>query len=90
MDPTTTFCSTRPCPARGQTGQGHLSIHARQEQRFICHAGHQPCSAPKGTGFYRLRTSAAPVVIVVTVLAHGCPVPAIGAAFGVDERPIAD
>jgi len=40
--------------------------------------------------FYRLRTSAETVVIVVTLLAHGCPVQAIVAAFGFDARTVAD
>ena len=67
MDPTTTFCPNGNCPARGQTGQGNIGIHSRKEQRFICHAsGHKTFSATKGTGFYRLRTSAETVVIVVT------------------------
>jgi transposase-like protein len=90
MDPTTTFCPNRHCPARGQTGQGNIGIHARKEQRFICHACHKTFSARTGTVFYRLRTSAETVVIVVTLLAHGCPVQAIVAAFGFDERTIAD
>src|SRR5262249_54575559 len=30
------------------------------------------------------------VVLVVTLLAHGCPVQASVAAFGFDERPVAD
>src|SRR5947207_4105358 len=36
-----------------------------------------------------LRTSAETVVLVVTLLAHGCPVQAIVAAFGFDERTVA-
>jgi len=36
--------------------------------------------------FYRLRTSAETVVLVVTLLAHGGPVQAIVAACGFDER----
>ena len=90
MDPTTTFCPNRHCPARGQTGQGNSGIHAPQEQRFICHACHKTFSARKGTGFYRLRTSAETVVIIVTLLAPGCPLQAIVAALGLDERTIAD
>src|SRR2546429_5409881 len=90
MDPTTTFCPNRDCPARGQTGQGNIGIHSQKEQRFICHACHKTFSARKGTVFYRLRTSAETVVIIVTLLAHGCPLQAIVAAFGVDERTIAD
>jgi transposase-like protein len=90
MDPTTVFCPNRNCPARGQTGQGNIGIHSRKEQRFICHACDKTFSATKGTVFYRLRTSAETVVIIVTLLAHGCPVQAIVAAFGFDERTIAD
>src|SRR6184192_4304243 len=90
MDPTTTFCPNSNCPARGQIGQGNIGIHSQKEQRFICHACHKTFSARKGTVFYRLRTSAETVVIIVTLLAHGCPLQAIVAAFGVDERTIAD
>lgn len=90
MDPTTVFCPNGNCPARGQTGQGNIGIHSRKEQRFLCHACHKTFSATKGTVFYRLRTSTETVVLVVTLLAHGCPVQAIVAAFGFDERTVAD
>lgn len=89
MDPTTVFCPNRHCHARGQTGMGNIGIHSRKEQRFICHECQKTFSARKGTVFYRLRTSAETVVIVVTLLAHGCPLKAIVAAFGFDERTIA-
>src|SRR5215813_2549812 len=89
MDPTTTFCPNRHCPARGQTGQGNIGIHSQKEQRFICHACHKTFSTTKGTVFYRLRTAAETVRLVVTWLAHGCPVQAIVAACGFDERPVA-
>src|SRR5262250_993729 len=89
MDPTTTFCPNRHCPARGQTGQGNIGIHSQKEQRFICHACHKTFSARKGTVFSRLRTSAETVGLVVTLLAHGCPGQAIVAAFGFDERTVA-
>src|SRR5215813_8678693 len=90
MDPTTVFCPNAHCHASGQTGQGNIGIHSRKEQRFICHACHKTFSATKGTVFYRLRTAAETVVIIVTLLAHGCPVQAIVAAFGFDERTVAD
>src|SRR5215475_3251534 len=89
MDPTTVFCPNLVCPARGQTGQGNIGIHSRKEQRFICHECDKTFSAPKGTVFYRLRTSAETVLIIVTLLAHGCPVQASVAAFGFDERTVA-
>jgi transposase-like protein/IS1 family transposase len=90
MDPTTVFCPNGHCHARGQTGKGNIGIHSRKEQRFICHACHKTFSASQGTVFYRLRTSAETVVIVVTLLAHGCPLHASVAAFGCDERTVAD
>ena len=69
MDPTTAFCPNEHCHARGQTGQGNIGIHAQKEQRFICHACRKTFSPRKGTVFYRLRTSAETVVLVVTLLA---------------------
>jgi transposase-like protein/IS1 family transposase len=90
MDPTTVFCPNEHCHARGQTGKGNIGIHSRKEQRFLCHACHKTFSATTGTVFYRLRTSAETVVLVVTLLAPGCPVQAIVAAFGFDERTVAD
>jgi len=89
MDPTTTFCPNGACPARGQSGQGNIGIHSRKDRRFICTQCRKTFSATKGTVFYRLRTSAETVVIVVTLLAYGCPVQAIVAAFGLDERTVA-
>jgi transposase-like protein len=90
MDPTTAFCPNWHCHARGQIGRGTIGIHSRKEQRFICHECHKTFSATTGTVFYRLRTSVETVVLVVTLLAHGCPLQAIVAAFGVDERTVAD
>jgi transposase-like protein/IS1 family transposase len=89
MDPTTKFCPNLACPARGQVGQGNIGIHSRQEQRFVCKQCHTTFTATKGTVFYRLRTSAELVVTVVTLLAHGCPLQAIVAAFRLDERTVA-
>jgi transposase-like protein/IS1 family transposase len=89
MDPTTTFCPNVACPARGQTGQGNISIHSCKDQRFICTECHKTFSATKGTAFYRLRTSAETVSLVVTQLAHGCPLQAIVVALGYDERTVA-
>ena len=90
MDPTTTCCPNRNCPARGQTGQGHIGIHSQKDQRFICHECQKTFSATTGTVLYRLRTAAETVSLVVTLLAHGGPVQAIVAAFGFDERTGAD
>jgi transposase-like protein len=89
MDPATTFCPNLVCPARGQTGQGNIRIHSCKDQRFLCTECHKTFSATKGTALYRLRTSAETVSLVVTLMAHGCPLQAIVVAFGYDERTVA-
>src|SRR5262252_4039421 len=90
MDPTPIFCPNRACPARGHTGQGNIRIHSRKDQRFLCTVCHKTFSATTGTAFYRLRTSAETVSLVVTLMAHGCPLQAIVVAFGYDERTVAE
>ncbi len=89
MDPATTFCPNLACHARGQTGQGNIRIHSCKDKRFLCTECHKTFSATKGTAFYRLRTSAETVSLVVTLIAHGCPLQAIVVAFGYDERTVA-
>jgi transposase-like protein len=88
MDPRTVFCHNPACPARGQVGKGNIGVHSQEDGRYICHVCNTTFSATKGTVFYRLRKSKELVVIVVTLLAHGCPVQAIVAAFGLDERTV--
>jgi transposase-like protein/IS1 family transposase len=90
MNPTEVFCPNLVCPARGQAGKGNIGVHSRKEQRFICKQCRKTFTATTGTAFYQLRTSVEMVVIVVTLLAHGCPLQAIVAAFGFDERTVAD
>jgi transposase-like protein/IS1 family transposase len=76
------------CPARGQSGEGNIVIHSRQEARYKCKECGQTFAASTGTPFYRLRHSVELVTTVVTLLAHGCPIQAIVAAFGLDERTV--
>jgi transposase-like protein len=90
MHPTTVFCPHLACPARGQAGQGHIGIHARQEKRFICPEGWKTFTTTQGPAVYRLRTSSETATRVVTLLAHGCPRPALVVAFGCEERTVAD
>jgi transposase-like protein len=90
MDPQTRFCPNPDCPARGQTGQGNIGVHSRQEQRYICRVCQQTFAARKGTTYYRLRTPVETVTLVVTLLAYGCPRQAIVVAFGLDERTVQD
>ena len=82
MDATNACCPHTPCDARGQIGQGHLGSHSRKAQRCIGHAWPHTFRAPTGPVFDRLRTTGAPVVLVVPWLAYGGPVQAMGAAWG--------
>jgi transposase-like protein len=88
MDPTTTCCPKLACPARGQTGQGTIGLHSQKDHRFMCTECHTTFTAPKGPAFYRLRTSAATISLVMTLMAHGGPRQAIVVAFGYDERTV--
>jgi transposase-like protein len=89
MDPTTVFCPNLVCPARGQRGQGNIGIHSQKEKRFLCTACGKTFTTTKGTALSRLRTAADTVALVVTLMAHGCPLQAIVVAFRVDERTVA-
>jgi transposase-like protein len=89
MNPQSQFCPNDSCSARGKRGQGNITIHSQKEQRYFCKVCESTFSATKGTPFYRLQTDAAVVTRVVTLLCHGCPIQAIVAAFGFDERTVA-
>jgi len=89
MEPSEQFCPNLACCARGQKGLGNIVIHDRKRQRYRCKRCKQTFSARRGTMFEGLRTSAELVVIVVTLLAFGCPVQAIVRAYGLDERTVA-
>jgi transposase-like protein len=88
VDPQTVFCHNPDCPARGQVGKGNIGVFSQKDRRYVCHVCGQTFSANKGTAFYRLRTAKEFIVIVITLLAHGCPVQAIVAAYKLDERTV--
>lgn len=88
MNPPQIFCPNLDCPARGQVGAGNISVHSQQEKRYGCDVCQRTFAANKGTIFYRLKHEAQLVMIVLTLLAHGCPRQAIVAAYGLDERTV--
>lgn len=88
MNPETLFCLNLDCPSRGQIGQGNIVIHSQTENRCKCTVCGDTFAATKGTIFYRLRTQAETVILVLTLLANGCPTQAVVKAFGFDERTI--
>ena len=88
MDPQTAFCPNPACPARGPVGQGNIGVHSQKERRLKCHVCDKTFAESRGTVFYRLRSARDWVVLVITLLAYGCPIQAIVAAFQVDERTV--
>jgi len=90
MDPKGVFCANPACPDRGVPDKGNIKAHSPKERRFRCATCKKTFAASKGTPFYRLHKDSTLLVTVVTLLAHGCPLPAIVAAFGLDERTVAD
>ncbi len=89
MDPQTQFCPNPECPARGQRGQGNIRVHSQRERRYRCTACGRTFSATTGTPFFRLKHAPDLVTLVLTLLCYGCPLQAIVAAFGLDERTVA-
>jgi hypothetical protein len=65
-------------------------VHSQKTRRFICHGCGRTFTPSVGTPLYQLKTPSHLVVIVLSLLAYGCPVPAIVAAYGLDERTVAD
>ena len=78
MEPSEQFCPNLACCARGQIGQGNIIIHDRKRQRYRCKICGRTFSARRGTMLEGLRKPTELIVIVVTLLAYGCPVQAIG------------
>lgn len=89
MNPMTQFCHNLDCPARGQVGQGNITIHSQKEQRYRCKTCGTTFAASTGTPFYRLHHAVDLLTVVLILLTHGCPTQAIVAAFGLDERTVA-
>lgn len=88
MNPQVVFCPNQACLASGQIGKGNIKIHSQKERRYQCKVCGKTFVETKGTPFYRVHKAYSEIILVVTLLAYGCPVPAIVAAFGWDERTV--
>src|SRR5436305_15103849 len=88
MDPQRQFCHNPDCSARGQVGQGNITIHSQKEQRYRGTACGRTFTATMDTPIYRLRTPVDVVNQVLTLLCQGCPLQAIVAAFCFYERTL--
>ncbi|MBF6592162.1 MAG: IS1 family transposase [Ktedonobacterales bacterium] len=90
MNPQETFCPNPDCPARGRSGEGNLWIHSRTPPRYRCTVCGKTFSPRVGTPFYRRSTDEATITCILTLIAYGCPPPAIAVAFGVQRQTVAD
>jgi len=90
MNPEEIFCPNLDCVAKGQVNKGNIGIFSRQQKRYECKECGETFSATQGTIFYRLRKKPEQVIMVLTLLVHGCPIKAIVAAFGFDQRTVED
>lgn len=85
MRPELVVCPNPACGARDRIG-----IHSLIERRYTCHACGKTFAETRGTPLCGLKRPLWMVVLVLALLAGGCPIPAIVCAFGLDERTVAD
>ncbi len=78
------------CPNASCGASGRLGVHSYNERRYKCHGCGKTFAETVGTPLYGLQHPAWLVVVVLSLLAGGCPLPAIVFAFGLDERTVAD
>jgi len=78
------------CPKSDCGASDRIGIHSHKERRYICHTCDRTFAETTGTLLYGLKHPLWLVLIVLTLLAHGCPIPAIVATFALDERTVAD
>ena len=88
MNPQEVFCPNEDCKSRGILGAGNIGIKSRKERRYVCKTCRRSFAQTKGTPLFDLKKQPVLFLIVVTLLAHGCPPQAIAAAFGLDERTV--
>lgn len=69
-------------------GAGNIRTHSRKRARYRCTVCGQTFSARAGTIFFRRRTAEETITRVVTLVSHGCPVPAIEVAYGFQAQTV--
>jgi len=88
MDPLSAFCPNPDCVARGHTSRGNIKIHCRRRKRYRCTECRKTFSERTGTPFFHAKTDPSLIVTIITLIAYGCPLAAITAAFGVQRRTV--
>ena len=88
MNPQEEFCPNMKCSAKGKIGEENIVIHSQKEKRCKCTICGKTFSIRKGTAMEGIKKDENTFVRVITLLAYGCPIKAIVAAFGLDERTV--
>jgi transposase-like protein len=88
MNPQEQFCPNKGCTARATVGAGNIVIHSQKKRRYQCTVCGKTFSETMGTALYRVKKERWLYVAVMTLLAYGCPVAAIVAAFGLDDETV--
>ena len=78
------------CSYRGKAGPGNIRPHSLKGRRFRRTTCDKTFPASRNTPYYPLHQSLDLVTLVLTLLCHGCPRQAVVAAYGLDERTVAD
>jgi len=69
-------------------GEGNIGIHSRRRARYRCTVCGKTFGDRAGTIFFRRRTDEDTITRVVTLVSHGCPIPAIEAAYGFQAQTV--
>ena len=85
MRPELVVCPNSECDATGRIG-----VHSHKERRYICHGCKTTFADTTGSMLYGLKHPIWLVLVVLSLLAYGCPIPALVATFDLDERTVAD
>ncbi len=85
----TNFARTRRVPQEANEDRALSSSMIANGSALAVRRANRPRVARRGTMFEGLRKPTELIVIVVTLLAYGCPLQAIVHAYGLDERTVA-
>jgi transposase-like protein len=78
------------CPNSACDATARIGVHSHKQRRYICHGCKPTFADSTGTLLYGLKHPLWLVLVVLTLLAYGCPRRAIVASFELDERTLAD
>ena len=67
-----------------------MGVHSKADRRYRCHSCNKTFADTFGTPLHHLKSDAARVALVLTLLAYGRPTQGIVHAYDLDERTVDD